>query len=420
MNISHLREFGAPVWTLLQGQYQEWKLQPKSKCQAFVGFDEGLNSIQYYNAETHNILTSWNFHFLTPPQPSPPEEIIIDPHSSCEGEDKGITPLNAQDADQKGKQKHEEPDPIEPRKTCGKQIDYKQLNDPFPTDLNDDLLLTTDIINAIIAGDELTSLNEVKRSVDWLEWDKAVQAELKQLNEMGTWELVDKPPDALLISNKWVFIWKRNKSGEIIKYKARLVARAQQPGQDYNETYSPVVRVNTLQAILALVPVKRLKIQQMDIKGMYLNGILKENIYMEQSEGSNDGTGRVCWLIKTLYGLKQSGCEWNKTLDSKLIKFGFSWLISDPCIYIKWDGDKILIITVWVDELLLFASMDKLMTKIKNYIKSEWEATDISEPNKIVGIEITINDNSVSISQQKYFMTGTYDQCQSSGNTTRP
>ena len=62
----------------------------------------------------------------------------------------------------------------------------------------------------------------------------------------------------------------------------------------------------------------------MDIKGTYLNGILKENIYMEQSKGSDDGTGRVCQLIKTLYGLKQSGREWNNTLNSKLIKFGFS------------------------------------------------------------------------------------------------
>ena len=70
----------------------------------------------------------------------------------------------------------------------------------------------------------------------------------------------------------------------------RLVARgySQQPGQDYNETYSPIVRVDTLRAILALVPMKRLKVQQMDIKGAYLNGILKENIYMEQLEGFAD------------------------------------------------------------------------------------------------------------------------------------
>ena len=153
-----------------------------------------------------------------------------------------------------------------------------------------------------------------------------MQVELKQLHEMGTWELVEKPPDVVPITNKWVFVRKRNKLGEIVKYKARLVARgySQRPGQDYNETYSPVVRMDTLRAILALVPIKRLKIQQMDIKGAYLNGILKENIYMEQPEGSDDGTGRICRLRKTLYGLKQSGREWNKALNSKLISFGFT------------------------------------------------------------------------------------------------
>jgi len=79
--------------------------------------------------------------------------------------------------------------------------------------------------------------------------------------------------------------------------------------------------METIQAILALVPIKGLKIQQMDVKGAYLNGILKEKVYMRQPEGYEDSTGRVCELIKTLYGLKQSGREWNKELDEKLKKF---------------------------------------------------------------------------------------------------
>jgi len=89
-------------YDLLQGQHQGRKLQPKSKYQAFITFDDGSNSVQYYNAETHNILTSQNFCFLTPPKPSPPEEIIIELHSPCEGEDKGNMLPNAQDADCKG------------------------------------------------------------------------------------------------------------------------------------------------------------------------------------------------------------------------------------------------------------------------------------------------------------------------------
>jgi Reverse transcriptase (RNA-dependent DNA polymerase) len=84
---------------------------------------------------------------------------------------------------------------------------------------------------------------------------------------------------------------------------------AQRPGYDFIKTYSPVVRMNTIQALLAMSSIYGLKIQQMDVKGAYLNGILKERIYMHQPEGYEDQTGRVCELIKTLYGLKQSGRE---------------------------------------------------------------------------------------------------------------
>jgi len=78
------------------------------------------------------------------------------------------------------------------------------------------------------------------------------------------------------------------------------------------------VQLETIQAILVIAPMQKLHMQQMDIKGAYLNGMLKECIYMQQPEGFTDGTGRVCLLIKTLYGLKQARCKWNIELDTKL------------------------------------------------------------------------------------------------------
>ena len=82
-----------------------------------------------------------------------------------------------------------------------------------------------------------------------------MQEQLDLLKEMGTWETVQKPPDAVPIANKWVFVKKRNKQGEVVRYKARLVAKGctQCLGYDYMETFSPVVRMDTLRAILALV-----------------------------------------------------------------------------------------------------------------------------------------------------------------------
>jgi hypothetical protein len=142
--------------------------------------------------------------------------------------------------------------------------------------------------------------------------------------------------------------------------------------------------------------------QQMDVKGAYINGTLKERVFMHQPEGYEDNTGRISELIKTLYGLKQSGQEWNKELDEKLKKFGFRCLRSDPCAYIKRDRNEMVIITVWVDDLLLFASSDELMQQTKSDLCTEWEVTDLGEPTKIIGVEITQTKESLTISQKVY------------------
>jgi Reverse transcriptase (RNA-dependent DNA polymerase) len=168
------------------------------------------------------------------------------------------------------------------------------------------------------------------------------------------------------------------------------------------ETYSPVVQIDSIRAILAITLVKKLKIHQMDIKGAYLNGILKETIYMKQPEGCEDSTNHICKLIKTLYGQKQSGQEWNKRLDEKLKKHGYKPLHLDPCVYTQWDGDQCAIITIWVDDLLLFASSDKMMNQEKGAIKSEWEVSDLGEPNKIIRIKIMSTPHQITISQMKY------------------
>jgi hypothetical protein len=398
------------VWILLQGQKEPPKMQPKSQRRAYVGYDDGSNSVLYYNAATRKILKSRNYRFLTPPKNnSPPEGIEVAPDSPPEGEDRGNMRLSedliSPGTGDKRKRDNLDLENLEPRETrANKRPNYRYLDDPYPDEDDDTLTSEEQANSAIIPGDELHSLAEARRSPDWPEWEKAAQSEYNQLLEMGTWKLVDKPPDAVPIANKWTFVKKRNKAGEIIKYKARLVAKgcAQRPGHDYVETFSPVVRMESIRAILALIPIKNLKIQQMDIKGAYLNGILQEKVYMRQPEGFEDGTDRVCLLVKTIYGLKQSGREWNKEFDNKIKTFGFQQLKSDPCVYIRRDKDGISIITIWVDDLLLFASSDSLMQQMKDAIRSQWEATDMGDPSKIIGIEITQKDNSITISQEKY------------------
>ena len=112
-----------------------------------------------------------------------------------------------------------------PWKTCGIHIDYKILENPYPEEENEDNFLTMDKVYAIIAGDELMNLKDTKKSPDWPEWQIAIQAKLDLLKEKWTWELVEKPPDAIPIANKWVFIKKHDKQGKVIRYRARLMAK---------------------------------------------------------------------------------------------------------------------------------------------------------------------------------------------------
>src|SRR5262245_7803220 len=450
-NVSHLREFGAPVWILLQGQKEDRKMLPKSKRRSYMGYDEGSKAVKYYNAETGKVLTSRNYRHLNLPQEQEePEITTLPPHDDqLKGEqssgrkEMGVTgsddltrdlePIITDSDDitrhpdisgetdkppERARRKRkrtddfltEDVDVNAPRKTRGIRTDYKLLTKSFPVEMDDtdddeeDIFIATDEAFAIIAGDELTTLREAKASTDWPEWTVAMNEELAMLQEKGTWKLVQKPPGVTPLNNKWTFVKKRNKEGSVIRFKARLVVKGcgQRYGHDYVETFSPVVRMETLRAILALVPILDLQVQQMDVKGAYLNGILQEKVYMRQPEGYGDGTDRVCELIKTMYGLKQSGREWNRQFHERITGHGYRRLLSDPCVYVRRNDQEVGIITVWVDDLLLFATSPSAMQHMKNSLTAEWEVTDLGQPSKIVGIEITLQNQSVTISQTKY------------------
>jgi hypothetical protein len=228
-NVSHLCEFGVPIWVLLQGQKKPRKMEPKSKRHIFAGFDDGSKSIKYFNAETCKVLTSCNFRFLfLPSENSPLEEIIITSNASCEEEESGSMQSKGSNNLKRKRTNEGNKESNERRCTRGIKIDYWYLNNPFPDEkenaneakTNEVILTSIEEIYNSITGDELKSLKEAQSLPDWPEWEKAIKAELTQLQQMGTWRLVDKPSKAIPIANKWVFLKKRNRLGDIIKYKA--------------------------------------------------------------------------------------------------------------------------------------------------------------------------------------------------------
>ena len=133
-------------------------------------------------------------------------------------------------------------------------------------------------------------------------------SEMDSIMSNGTWEIVDRPYGCKPIGCKWVFKKKLRPDGTIERYKARLVAKCytQKEGEDFFDTYSPVARLTTIRVLLSLPASYDLIVHQMDVKTAFLNGELEEEIYMDPPDGFvvNGQEGKVCKLLKSLYGLK--------------------------------------------------------------------------------------------------------------------
>ncbi|KAG8983720.1 hypothetical protein FRB90_005811, partial [Tulasnella sp. 427] len=241
-----------------------------------------------------------------------------------------------------------------------------------------------------LSEDGPKTLGQALKLDDADEWQQAAQEEFDQLQKQGAWKLVDLPKGREAIGCRWVMTKKLNADGTVERYKARLVAQgfAQIPGIDFIHTYSPTLRLDSQRAVLALAAINGRILKQMDIKGAYLNGVLKEEIYMRQPEGFDDGSGRVCRLIKTLYGLKQAGREWNTKFNQDMINIGFTRSKADPCVYTRITEKRVTVVTVWVDDLILSTDTQDDMDRVQREIESMFDSKDLGIPQFILGIEI--------------------------------
>jgi hypothetical protein len=153
------------------------------------------------------------------------------------------------------------------------------------------------------------SVKEARTRPDWPHWHTTMDAKIAHHTQLGTWELVDLLDGRKVIQCRWVYRLKRDGHGKVIKFKARLVVKgfSQIYGADFNETFAPTIHLETFRFLIALAARYKLKVHGMDVLGAYLNSPLEETVFMQQLEGYDDGTGRVCRLELSLYGLRQSG-----------------------------------------------------------------------------------------------------------------
>ncbi|GJV19470.1 retrovirus-related pol polyprotein from transposon TNT 1-94 [Tanacetum coccineum] len=195
-------------------------------------------------------------------------------------------------------------------------------------------------------------------------WIEAMQEELNEFKRLEVWELVPRPDKVMVITLKWIYKVKLDELGGILKNKARLVARGyrQEEGIDFEESFAPVARLEAIRIFLAFAAHMNMVVYQMDVKTAFLNGNLREEVYVSQPDGfvDPDNPNHVYKLKKALYGLKQAPRAWYDMLSSFLISQDFSKGSVDPTLFIRKEGKELLLVQVYVDDIIFAASTPEL------------------------------------------------------------
>lgn len=186
--------------------------------------------------------------------------------------------------------------------------------------------------SAMMSAEETLTFNELCTlpANDQVTWRHAMTQEIASMHRNEVWKLEDPPPDSKPVSCRWILKKKANGT-----CKARLVAPGFQlrEGIDYKETFAPVISYPALRIIFILILVRTLYVHVLDVKAAFLNGELKDTIYMCQPEGFDDHSGKVCKLLKSIYGLKYAPHIWYHKFTELMFKRKFKALENEPCIF---------------------------------------------------------------------------------------
>jgi len=230
--------------------------------------------------------------------------------------------------------------------------------------------------------------------------------EFDALLKNGTWSLVSPSPNMNIVGCKWVFRIKRKVNGAIERYKARLVAKGfhQQPGIDFIETYSHVVKPITIRTVLALAVSAGWVINQVDVSNAFLHGLLQETVNMAQPPGFQHPSypTTVCKLHKALYGLKQAPRAWFSRLSAKLLELKFQSSKTDSSLFTYKANGIIIFMLIYVDEIIITSSNIVAISQLISVLHSFFALKDLGPLHYLLGVEATWHEDGLHLSQRRY------------------
>ncbi|KAE9067260.1 hypothetical protein PF007_g28142 [Phytophthora fragariae] len=249
------------------------------------------------------------------------------------------------------------------------------------------------------------SWKEMMASPRKKKWLEATKEEFLAQLENGTWELVPRPKNAHILKDKWVWTLKENEL-RVLRFKARLVVLGcyQIWGIDFDETFAPVVRFETLRLVFLWAGLTKAVVKQFDFVTAFLNAPTERIIYMEQPEGfvKRGYEDFVCLLKKSIYGLRQSPRNWNNTLHLVLIEFGFCQSYKDEGLYWIRIEDRLVLLPIYVDDILLVGN-EKDVNFVDKALTERFKMKILGDVNYLLGLQIKYEpETHVSFKQTKY------------------
>jgi hypothetical protein len=237
-------------------------------------------------------------------------------------------------------------------------------------------------------------------------WRAAMNTEFTALLYNGTWKLVPPKPNMNLVGCKWVFRIKRKADGSTERYKAHLVAKGfhQQPGIDYGETFSPVIKPVTIRTVLSIVVASNWDIRQLDVTNAFLHGVISEDVYMTQPPGFVHASypNHVCHLHKALYGLKQAPRAWFSRLSTRLLQLSFHGCKSDTSLFIYRTQAELIFFLIYVDDIIVTGPNSSSINSLLSHLQQDFAVKDLGPLNFFLGVEAIKSDHSFYLSQRRY------------------
>jgi hypothetical protein len=212
------------------------------------------------------------------------------------------------------------------------------------------------------------------------------------------------PPHVYLITCKWVYKVKTRSDGSLDRYKARLVACVfqQEQGRDYDGTFAHVAHMTTIHTLLIVPSVREWSVSQLDVKNVFLNGVLCVDVYMHPPSGYSIHKGMVCHIHRSLYGLNQAPHAWFQRFASVITIAGFFVNTDDPALFVHVSSHGQTLLLLYVNNMIITGDDPAYIAFVKAHLTNQFFISDLGPLRYFLGIEISSTSEGFSLFQEKY------------------